>query len=105
MELFLGRPLFRGEDEVDQLARIFSVLGVPTEETWPDVTFLRKYVEFKAESDAVTLGATLGKESPGLPLASRLLVLDPGRRPKAVDALSDDYFARDPPPELRPVVT
>ena len=52
-----------------------------------------------------TLGATLGKESPALPLASRLLVLDPGRRPKAVDALSDDYFARDPPPELRPVVS
>ena len=105
VELFLGRPLFRGEDEVDQLARIFSVLGVPTEETWPDVSCLRKYVEFKAESDAVTLGATLGKESPALPLSSRLLVLDPGRRPKAVDALSDDYFSRDPPPELRPVVT
>ena len=87
VELFLGRPLFRGEDEVDQLARIFSVLGVPTDETWPDVSCLRKYVEFKAESDAVTLGATLGKESPGLPLASRLLVLDPGRRPKAVSQL------------------
>ena len=37
-ELFLGRPLFRGEDEVDQLARIFSVDGVPTEERGP--TFL-----------------------------------------------------------------
>ena len=39
---------------------------MPTEETWPDVSCLRKYVEFKAESDAVTLGATLGKESPGI---------------------------------------
>ena len=86
MELFLGRPLFRGEDEVDQLARIFSVLGVPTEETWPDVSCLRKYVEFKAESDAVTLGATLGgvaRFAFGVAAAGA----GPGRPPKAVSGI------------------
>jgi cyclin-dependent kinase 7 len=105
VELFLMRPLFRGNDDLDQLARIFSVLGVPTEASWPDVSHLRKYVTFTAEGDAVTLGATLGKESPALPLATRLLVLDPAQRPRAVEALADGYFARDPPPELRPVAT
>ncbi|CAG8551923.1 2243_t:CDS:2 [Acaulospora colombiana] len=32
-----GSPLFNGESDIEQLAKIFQVLGVPTEETWPEM--------------------------------------------------------------------
>jgi serine/threonine protein kinase len=34
-EMATARPLFPGKNNDDQLARIFSVLGTPTEQTWP----------------------------------------------------------------------
>lgn len=39
-----GRPLFPGSDVLDQLMKIFRVLGTPTEDTWPGVTHLADYV-------------------------------------------------------------
>jgi cell cycle related kinase len=34
-EMLLNSPLFAGESDIDQLQKIFYVLGVPTESTWP----------------------------------------------------------------------
>ena len=34
-ELFLRKPLFPGQYEIDQLGKIFGVLGTPTEAEWP----------------------------------------------------------------------
>lgn len=39
-----GRPLFPGSDVLDQLLKIFRVLGTPTEDTWPGVSHLSDYV-------------------------------------------------------------
>ena len=35
-ELFTRKPLFPGQYEVDQLAKIFEMLGTPSESEWPD---------------------------------------------------------------------
>ena len=35
-----NRPLFPGDSEIDQLFKIFRVLGTPTESTWPGVSQL-----------------------------------------------------------------
>jgi cell division cycle 2-like protein len=45
-ELVLRAPLLNGQGEIDQVKRIFELLGTPDEETWPGCTalhFLRKY--------------------------------------------------------------
>nr|XP_037291230.1 cyclin-dependent kinase 1-like [Rhipicephalus microplus] len=42
-ELLTGKTLFRGNSEIDQLFRIFRVLGTPTVDTWPEVTQLPNY--------------------------------------------------------------
>lgn len=34
-ELLTREPLIRGKGEIDQLSKIFDLIGVPTEETWP----------------------------------------------------------------------
>jgi len=35
-ELYLGRPLFPGSSEADQLTRIVTVLGTPSGSEWPE---------------------------------------------------------------------
>lgn len=34
-ELMLRTPYFPGENDIDQLGKIFAALGTPTEEQWP----------------------------------------------------------------------
>lgn len=42
-EMITRRPLFPGDSEIDELFRIFRVLGTPSEESWPGVTRLPDY--------------------------------------------------------------
>lgn len=42
-ELLVGRPLFPGIDEADELDRICKIMGSPTERTMPGVSKLPKY--------------------------------------------------------------
>ena len=41
--MILGKPLFQGDSEIDQIFKIFSVLGTPNEETWPLINNLPDY--------------------------------------------------------------
>jgi cell division cycle 2-like len=34
-ELILKQPLFQGKSEIDQLSKIFELMGVPTDQNWP----------------------------------------------------------------------
>jgi serine/threonine protein kinase len=42
-ELYNQLPLFQGDSEIDQIFKIFRLLGTPTEEEWPGVTELPNY--------------------------------------------------------------
>jgi len=101
VEIILRRPLFRGNSETDQLARIFSVLGRPTSAMWPGVERLRKYVQFTDEP-VRGLKELMGGHA-AVAIAGELLALDPNARPLARLALDHGFFSEDPPPELRPV--
>lgn len=39
----VGKPLFPGSSEVDQIDKIFSIMGTPTEATWPGVASLPQW--------------------------------------------------------------
>ena len=39
-ELAIGRPVFAGDSEIDQLFKIFRVLGTPNERSYPGVSNL-----------------------------------------------------------------
>ncbi|VDO82298.1 unnamed protein product [Soboliphyme baturini] len=39
----MNRPLFPGDSEIDQLFRIFQVLGTPDETIWPGISQLSDY--------------------------------------------------------------
>ena len=46
-ELYTARPLFPGANEIDEMHKICSVLGAPTEQTWPEGLRLAAQMNFK----------------------------------------------------------
>ncbi|GFQ01513.1 cell division control protein 2 homolog a [Phtheirospermum japonicum] len=92
-EMVNQQPLFPGDSEIDELFKIFRVMGTPTEDTWPGVTSLP---DFKTafpkwpSKDLTTLVPTL--DSAGLDLLVKMLCLDPSKRITARSALEHEYF-------------
>ncbi|WOH12676.1 hypothetical protein DCAR_0832183 [Daucus carota subsp. sativus] len=68
-------PLFPGDSEIDELFKIFRIVGTPNEDTWPGVTALP---DFKSAF-------------PKWP-SKKMLCLDPSRRITARSALEHEYF-------------
>ena len=100
-ELHLRRPIFRGESDTDQLARIFAVLGSPNSKTWPGIERLRKFVVY-TDSRSETLHKLLN-DNPITSLITNLLNINPNRRISAADAVNHSFFHGTPKPELRPL--
>ena len=42
-EFFLKKPLFQGDSQIDQLFLIFSTLGTPDFQSWPQALTLENY--------------------------------------------------------------
>jgi len=111
-ELELGRPLFPGKSEQQELELICKAVGSPTEENWPGVTSLPNYesllknmqkytTNFRSSYSTVISDSLIG-------LLERILVIDPSRRTSARIALSNNYFSTPPlaphdPAELEPL--
>ncbi|KAL9875152.1 cyclin-dependent kinase 5 homolog isoform X2 [Glossina fuscipes] len=89
-----GRPLFPGSDVLDQLMKIFRVLGTPTEESWPGVTHLSDYVALP-HFPAITSWSQIVPRlsSKGRDLLQKLLVCRPNQRVSAEQAMQHPYFA------------
>ncbi|XP_072029429.1 cyclin-dependent kinase 4-like [Amphiura filiformis] len=89
-ELFRRRPLFCGNSDIDQLHKIFHVVGLPPEDQWPDVSL-------PWGSFAQTPSRALEQFIPeicqeGLSLLQSLILFNPEDRPSASQALNHDYF-------------
>ena len=86
-------PLFPGDSEIDELFRIFRVMGTPSEETWPGVSSLP---DFKADFPswpAVHLSKLVPQlDADGIDLLTSMLIYDPGKRISAKRALLHPYF-------------
>mmetsp|Transcript_6564 Transcript_6564/g.24370 ORF Transcript_6564/g.24370 Transcript_6564/m.24370 type:complete len:512 (+) Transcript_6564:199-1734(+) len=97
-ELVLRKPLFPGQSDIDQLARIFTLLGTPTEEIWPGLRSLPDYVEY-AKCAGQPLKQVLRNCSDDLlDLLRGLLTYNPSARLTAPQALHHPYFSNLPRP-------
>ncbi|KAI4333365.1 hypothetical protein L6164_018189 [Bauhinia variegata] len=91
-EMVSGQCVFQGAGQDDELIAIYSVLGTPTKETWPEVATSRTLVPSQ-EYAAIDLKRIVPRLEPeGLDLFSRMLVLNPNKRITVEAALNHPYF-------------
>ncbi len=108
-ELLTKEPLFQGKNEVDQLSKVFAILGTPTKETWPGYRSLpnAKALHPLLSNPKASSHSTLTSSrfpyltNSGLRLLSSLLSFDPSSRPPAIEILKHAYFKEDPRPKAK----
>ncbi|KAK2947641.1 putative Cyclin-dependent kinase 1 [Blattamonas nauphoetae] len=92
-EMSNGRPFFKGDSEIDQLYKIFQILGTPNESVWPGLSNLpewrSKYPNFRPQSLAQKCP---NLDPAGVDLLQRMLVYDPAQRITVKEALNHPYF-------------
>uniref|UniRef100_A0A4W2IRE5 cyclin-dependent kinase n=1 Tax=Bos indicus x Bos taurus TaxID=30522 RepID=A0A4W2IRE5_BOBOX len=113
IEMFQGQPLFPGVSNIlEQLEKIWEVLGVPTEDTWPGVSKLPNYNpewfplpkpqslqnvfnrnEASGEILCLSHFSRLGRAPEAEDLASQMLKGFPRDRVSAQEALVHNYFS------------
>lgn len=93
VEMVNKQPLFPGDSEIDELFRIFRVLGTPDEGNWPGVSSLPDYKTSFPKWRAQPLSKIVPQlDHVGVDLLSRMLVYEPSRRISARAAMSHPWF-------------
>ncbi|XP_075483244.1 cyclin-dependent kinase A-1-like [Primulina tabacum] len=96
-EMFVGRPIMPGTNEIEQLHKIFKLCGCPSEDYWkklkPPATF-RPQQQYKPKFRETF---SYFPES-AFSLLEVLLALDPTNRGSAVSALQNEFFKTSPLP-------
>lgn len=98
-EMMTNRALFPGDSEIDQLFKIFRVLGKPTPEVWPGVDRLEDYQQdfpnFKRmgiESRLREQNSQTRLDAHAIDLLEKCLLYDPAARISARKALDHPFF-------------
>jgi len=89
-----GNALFPGDSEIDQIFKIFRVLGTPNEDNWPGVSSLPDYKSTFPQwsrQDLANVIPTL--DEAGIDMLKRTLIYDTAKRISAKRALIHPYFA------------
>lgn len=96
-EMITRKPLFPGDSEIDEIFKIFRVLGTANEESWPGVTTLPNYKStFPQWARRDIERHVPGIDEYGADLLVNLLNYDPAMRISAKRSLLHPYF-RDYP--------
>ncbi|KAG6841179.1 Cyclin-dependent kinase catalytic subunit [Blastosporella zonata] len=88
-----GQPLFPGDSEIDQIFKIFRILGTPTEQIWQGVSSLPDYKPTFPQwsrQDLARIVPTL--DETGLDILEKTLIYNSADRISAKKALAHPYF-------------
>ncbi|ETV96053.1 CMGC/CDK/CDC2 protein kinase [Aphanomyces invadans] len=92
-EMFNRKPLFPGDSEIDELFRIFRVLGTPDDHMWPGVSSLPDFkTSFPKWQPQPWHDVVPSLDACGVDLLMRMLVYEPRQRISAKQALSHPWF-------------
>ncbi|KAM0672935.1 cyclin-dependent protein kinase [Ordospora colligata] len=91
-EVVLMKPFFSGDSEIDQLFKIFKILGTPSNSKWSNV---ENFPNYKADFpiwSPVDLKTIFETSQDFIDLISQMLEYDPRARMSAKAGLSHRYF-------------
>ncbi|ODM97546.1 Cyclin-dependent kinase 7 [Orchesella cincta] len=97
-ELLLRGPLFPGDSDLGQLAKIFEVLGTPNDNNWTDHKALPDYCEFNPTNPIPLRDIFTAAPDDLISVVDKLLRLNPNERCSAKSALQMPYFSNKPGP-------
>ena len=86
-----NKHLFPGDSEIDQIHKIFRVMGTPNESIWPGVSYLPDFKNFPIYPRLQLEGIVKNLDNLGFDLLKKMLVLNPAKRISASEALSHVY--------------
>ncbi|KAJ7160020.1 kinase-like domain-containing protein [Mycena crocata] len=89
-----GQPLFPGDSEIDQIFKIFRILGTPDEASWPGLQALPDYKPTFPQWSAQELARIVPNlDKDGIDILQATLMYDSSKRISAKRALLHPYFA------------
>lgn len=91
-ELFLRKPLFPGQYEMDQLQKIYDKIGTPSEEDWPENAAVARS-NFKVTGAQSWKDLVPEMDEQAQDLVQKMLTFDPSERITASEALLHPYFS------------
>jgi len=91
-ELITKTPLFPGKNEIEQLSRIFEVLGTPSDEEWPQESPVLR-ANFIIRNPTGLHNSLTDIETDARDLLEKILNIDPKTRITASAALAHPYFS------------
>ncbi|XP_059309990.1 probable serine/threonine-protein kinase At1g54610 [Lycium ferocissimum] len=93
-EMFVGRPIMPGRNEVEQLHKIFKLCGSPPEEYWKKV---KPPTTFRPPQQKPSFGQAFPSlPHSAFPLLYTLLSVEPHFRGTAATALQNEFFTTSP---------
>ncbi|KAJ3338988.1 hypothetical protein HDU93_008811 [Gonapodya sp. JEL0774] len=100
-ELINNEALMPGRGEIDQISKIFALLGSPDESIWPSWTSLpnARTINFTHVPQSSLRRKFPYLTQSGLDLLASMLCYDPARRITAEDAMRHPWFLEDPAPK------
>ncbi|OJD33008.1 cmgc cdk crk7 protein kinase [Diplodia corticola] len=105
MEIFTKHAIFPGDGgEINQLEKIYNVLGTPTRAEWPGIVDMQWFELLRPSEKKPSTFAEKYKERvtpAAFDLLSAMFLFDPAARPSASDVLEHPYFTTEEPPPRR----
>uniref|UniRef100_A0A0K0FKX0 Cyclin-dependent kinase 7 n=1 Tax=Strongyloides venezuelensis TaxID=75913 RepID=A0A0K0FKX0_STRVS len=95
-ELLLRTPIFTGRSDIDQLSKIFNLLGTPKLEDWPLMVELPGYCEPKQEPGIELNQVFTAASEDLLELIRGTFIFNPLKRYTATQCLESSYFKSHP---------
>ncbi|CEF63125.1 Cyclin-dependent kinase 7 [Strongyloides ratti] len=95
-ELLLRTPIFPGRSDIDQLSKIFHILGTPKLEDWPLMVDLPGYCEPKPEPGIELNQVFTAASEDLLELIKGTFIFNPLKRYTATKCLESNYFKSHP---------
>jgi len=99
-EFLTMNPVFPGESEIDELNRIYKLLGTPSEKIWPGYNKLpgpqkMKFIDFPVGNLRSKFPRDMLSDL-GMDFLKKLLTYDPKKRLTCDQALQHEYFYEHP---------